>query len=276
MTANASSATFESAIYAGTVMHRRTRPRRHRLAYQVFSFLIDLDELPALDRTVTGFGYNRFNLIAFHDRDHGPGDGAPLKLWVEDNLRRAGIELNGGPVRLMCYPRVLGYVFNPLSVYFCYRRAPDGTLALAALLYEVSNTFKQRHTYLIAVSEIEHGIVRQSCSKKLYVSPFIAMDMTYNFRVRPPTDALAVAIQEADDQGTLLFASFSGRRRALTSSATLRSFFAFPLLTLKVIGGIHWEALKLWLKGVPLVHRPSPPTEPVSIVATVPAAAVGR
>jgi DUF1365 family protein len=257
---------FASALYTGTVMHRRTRPRRHRLSYQVFSFLFDLDELTMLDRAIPGFGHNRFNLLSFHDRDHGPGADAPLRPWIEQHLRAAGVDLAGGPIRLMCYPRVLGYVFNPLSVFFCYRRDGEAE-TLAAVLYEVSNTFRERHTYLIPVRDVEKGLIRQSCGKRLYVSPFIAMDMTYHFRVRPPGDTLAVAIQEMDQNGTLLFASFSGERRELSGGSVVESFLRFPLLTLKVIGGIHWEALKLWLKGVPLVHRPNPPLDPVSIIA---------
>ncbi len=259
-------ATWASGVYAGTVMHRRTRPRRHKLSYNVYSFLLDLDELPTLGRHLTGFGYNRFNLLSFHDRDHGPGTDAPLRPWVEHHLAQAGIDLAGGPIRLMCYPRVAGYVFNPLSVFFCYRRN-EGREELVAVLYEVTNTFKERHTYLIPVSDIIEGTVRQTCTKRLYVSPFIAMDMTYHFRVRPPGDTLSVAIHETDEDGTLLFASFSGTRRELSRASTLGTFLGFPFLTLKVIGGIHWEALKLWLKGVPLVHRPSPPTEPVSVIA---------
>jgi len=255
-----------SCLYAGTVMHRRTRPKRHKLSYKVYSFLLDLDELPALDRAITGFSHNRFNLLSFHDADHGDGSGAPLREWVESHLKVAGMDLQGGPIRLMCTPRVMGYVFNPLSVYFCYRHEADGTENLAALLYEVSNTFKQRHTYLIPVEDIRDGVIRQSCGKNLYVSPFIAMEMTYHFRVKPPGEELAVAIHETDAEGALLFASFSGRRRPLTSDGVFKSFFGFPLLSLKIIGGIHWEALKLWMKGVPLVHRPEPPTEPVSVI----------
>ena len=257
---------WASGVYAGTVMHRRTRPKRHRLAYDVFAFLLDLDELPTLDRELPGFGYNRFSLLSFHDRDHGSGRAAPLRPWVEQNLAEAGIDLAGGPIRLMCYPRVLGYVFNPLSVYYCYRRDGHGAETLAAVMYEVTNTFKERHTYLFPVDGFEDGLVRHSCTKRLYVSPFIAMDMTYHFRVRPPGDTMTVAIHETDPQGTLLFASFGGTRRELSRSSAVGSFMSFPLLTLKVIGGIHWEALKLWLKGIPLVHRPSPPTEPVSVI----------
>ena len=254
---------FASCIYNGTVMHRRTRPRVHKLSYNVTSFLLDLDELPRLDREVKGFAYNRFSLFSFHDRDHGPGTGAPLRPWVDEQLARAGINLNGGPIRLLCYPRTLGYVFNPISIYFCYRSDRE----LAAILYEVTNTFRERHGYLIPVEPGTDGeIIRQACAKELYVSPFIDMDMVYNFQIRPPDENFAVGIQETDKDGTLLYASFSGRREALTSRSSLLSFLRFPLLTLKVIGGIHWEALKLWLKGVPLVHHPEPPTEPVSIV----------
>jgi len=258
---------FASCIYTGRVMHRRARPRRHKLAYEVASFLVDLDELPTLDRRLRGFSYNRFGLFGFHDRDHGPGTGEPLKPWVEQHLAKAGIVLNGGPVRLLCYPRLLGYVFNPLSVYFCYR-ADGNKHQLAAILYEVTNTFRERHSYLIPADENAgmDGLIRQACAKELYVSPFIDMDMTYNFRIKPPAEDLAVAIHATDKDGPLLFASFNGQRQAMTAATLRKSFYKFPFLTVKVIAGIHWEALKLWLKGVPLVHHPRPPAEPVTVI----------
>jgi uncharacterized protein len=240
-------------------MHRRTRPRRHKLSYDVTSFLLDLDELPLLDRDIAGFAYNSFSLFSFHDRDHGPGTGEPLRPWVESNLSKAGINLQGGPIRLLCYPRTLGYVFNPISIYFCYRTDQS----LAAILYEVTNTFHERHGYLIPVdTQSADGIIRHSCAKELYVSPFIV----YNFRICAPGDRFALSIQETDKDGTLLFASYAGQREALTSRTSLLSFFRFPLLTLKVIAGIHWEALILWIKGVPLVPHPKPPSHPVSII----------
>ena len=259
---------FASCIYTGTVRHLRTRPRRHKLSYEVTSFLLDLDELAILDREVAGFSYNRFGLFSFHDRDHGPGTGEPLRGWVEQQLARADITLNGGPIRLLCYPRTLGYVFNPISIYFCYR-TDNGREILLAMLYEVTNTFHERHGYLIPVDAgggDQPEVIRQTCSKELYVSPFISMDMTYSFRIRAPAEDFAVSIQTTDKEGTLLYASFNGRRRPLNARAAVRSFLRFPLLTIRVIGGIHWEALKLWLKGVPLVDHPRPPAEPVSIV----------
>ena len=250
-----------SCLYVGAVVHKRLKPRTHHLTYRVFSLLLDLDDLPALGRSLRVFSHNRFNLLSFFDRDHGPGDGTCLRSWVERQLAPAGIGLDGGPIRLLCYPRVLGYVFNPLSIYFCHRS--DGRLA--AILYQVNNTFGERHSYLIPVDPDEDGVLRHRCRKRLYVSPFIPMEAMYHFRIRPPGDRLAVSIRETDAEGPLLYAATTGKRRPLTDRELLAAFIRFPLMTLKVIGGIHWEALRLWRKGVPLVPRPAPPERPVTI-----------
>lgn len=252
---------FVSALYCGTVVHRRFRPRAHRLAYRIFYLLVDLDELPVLGQRLRLLSHNRPGLMSFHDRDHGAGDAGALRVHVERQLAAAGIAAEGGAIRLLCLPRILGYVFNPLSVYFCHRR--DG--ALAAMLYEVNNTFGERHTYVIPV-ETDKAPIRQRCSKRFHVSPFIGMDMTYDFEVAPPGDGVAIAIGEADGDGRLLQAAFAGQRLPLSDRNLLRVFLRYPLLTLKVIGGIHWEALRLWLKGVPLTARPAPPAHPVTIV----------
>ncbi len=246
---------MQSAIYQGAVVHSRLRPKQHRLRYRVFSLLLDLDELPTLDRSVRWFGHNRRALVAFHDRDHGPADGTPLRPWVGARLRDAGIDWDDGPVRLLCYPRILGYVFNPLSVYFCYRR--DGTLA--ATLHEVRNTFGERHTYVIPVrTNGRTGTVRQRCDKRFYVSPFIGMDAGYTFSIRPPGDEVSLAIRVGDSDGPILAAAFRGRHRPLTSAMLARTLARHPLMTFKVFAGIHWEALRLWLKGIrPLPHRPA-------------------
>lgn len=243
-----------SALYIGRVGHRRHRPRVHRLDYRVFSVLLDLDELPDLGRRLRLFAHNGRALFSLLDRDHGPGDGSPLIPHVRALLARAEVRDAEGPIRLLCYPRVLGFVFNPLSVYYCH--GADG--ALRALIYEVNNTFGERHSYVIPVAG-GGGPIRQTCRKVFYVSPFLPMDCTYHFRLRTPGERLSLVIQETHEGMPILDAWVTGERRPLTDAALLRAALRIPLLTLKVVAGIHWEALKLWLKGVPLFrHDPTP------------------
>jgi len=256
-----------SALYAGTVVHARLRPTKHRLRYRIFSLLLDLDELPTLNLRL--LSHNRFNLFSFHDRDHGDGSVTPLRTQIESHLRAAGYQVDGGPIRLLSMPRLFGYAFNPLSVYFCHRR--DGSLM--AVLHEVNNTFGERHCYLLPVEGQGGDVIRQSCPKRFYVSPFMDMAMTYHFRITPPADRVAVAIETSDADGPMLEAVFAGDRQPLTDRTLLRALIAYPLLTLKVVGGIHWEALKLWRKGMRLRPRPEPPMNPVTAIG--PAANLG-
>ncbi|KWV57712.1 hypothetical protein AS026_30905 [Rhizobium altiplani] len=245
--------TSGSALYVGEVIHARHRPCRHRLRYRVFSMLLDLDELPALDHRLRLFGHNRWGLYSFQEADHGEGMSGGLRAWVERQLIDAGVTVDGIRIRLLCYPRIFGYVFNPLTVYFC--SGPDG--AVRAVLYEVCNTFLERHTYVIPVAT-DFGAIRQSCAKELYVSPFVPMDCRYEFRIAPPDKRVVIAINECDDEGPLLVATFSGKRIEISDRRLLSMLFKYPLMTLKVMGGIHWEALRLWMKGVPAQrHRPA-------------------
>jgi len=252
---------MNSAFYIGRVVHRRWKPKRHRLAYRVFSLLADLDELSELHQRLRWFSHNRFNLYSIWDRDFGAGDGSPLRPWVESQLAAAGLPHRNIRISLLCYPRILGYAFNPLSVFFC-RRADGG---LIAILYEVHNTFGQRHCYLIAADPAT-PVVRQACDKGFYVSPFIPMQARYRFEIVPPGEKVAIAIHQTDAEGPLLDASFVGTRVALTDRRLLSLLMSHPLMTVKVIAGIHWEALHLWMKGVKPVDRPAPPKRPVTIV----------
>lgn len=244
-----------SAIYAGHVLHVRSRPRKHSLRYSVFSLLIDLDEIGHLGKRLRLFGYNRAALYSVHDVDHGNGRKGELGAWVGERLAAAGLEGAGWKIRMLCYPRIFGYVFNPLTVYFCYRAEGD----LAAVLYEVCNTFNERHTYVIPVEAAADGeILRHRCAKEMYVSPFMPMNCEYNFRISPPGDDVTINIGENDPEGPLLFAAFTGKRRPLSDAGLLSMLLQYPLMTLKVMGGIHWEALKLWWKGVPIYrHKPA-------------------
>ncbi len=253
-------ARFQSALYVGVVMHHRLRPREHRLRYRIFYFLLDLDEIDALARQLRFFSRNRFNLFSFYDRDHGDGGASSLRENVECHLRKAKIE-HGGAIRLLTMPRSIGYVFNPLSIYFCHRR--DGSLC--AIFYEVNNTFGQRHNYLIPVPPGATGLIRQESRKSFYVSPFMTTEMDYSFSVLPPGKELAVSVTGRDQTGPLIVAKLKTRRHELTEASLLRAFCVYPMLTLKVMLGIHWEALLIWLKGVGLHPRPSPPDQEVTL-----------
>lgn len=277
---------LQSALYAGRVMHQRMRPARHRLAYRVFSLLIDLDELPALAQRLRFFSLNRFNLFSLHEADYGASKGAgkgagkgaarceTLRQRVDAQLTAAGLRA-GGTIRLLSMPRILGYAFNPLSVYFCHLPDDESNGGLQAILYEVNNTFGERHSYLIEVDEGQRvqsnhgGQIDQHCAKEFHVSPFLGLQMDYGFRVKPPgTDQpdLRLDITASDAEGPLLFARLDARRRTLDDAALLLAFFSHPLLTLKVVGAIHWEALRLWVKGVRLHVRPPAPTRAVTVI----------
>jgi DUF1365 family protein len=234
-------------------MHARLKPMGHRFSYRVMSLLVDLDRLAEANRQSPLFGINCAALYSFRESDHGARDGSPLRAYAQTCAAGHGIDLTNGRVLLLCYPRLLGYTFNPLSVYFCYRA--DGELAL--LIYEVRNTFGDIHPYVLPVTSanISEAGVRQQQDKLFYVSPFIEMAMRYHFRVRPPGECVQLRILETDRDGPLLAATFNGNRRPLNTKELLRAFFALPLVTLKIMAAIHWEALRLWLKGARLVPR---------------------
>jgi uncharacterized protein len=252
-----------SALYAGSVMHRRLRPKPHRLRYRVFWMLLDLDEIELLAKRLPLFSRNRVNAVSFYDADHGDRSGRPLRPQIDQMLCQADFDPSGGSVQLLCMPRIFGYGFNPLSVYFCRDRHGEMT----AVIYEVHNTFGECHSYLIPAGEAD-GMINQNCRKIFYVSPFMGMDMDYEFRLRVPDERVSLAIRATDAGGPILVAALAGNRRALSNANLLSLSMAYPLLTLKVIGAIHWHALRLWLKGIRLRRRPLPPSTPVTIVRT--------
>ncbi len=251
-----------SSLYFGEVMHERFQPFSHRFTYKVFSAFLDIDRIDELSSRLRLFSRNRFNLYSFHDKDHGPRDGTALRPHVERLLTDANAGFEPASIRLLCYPRILGHVFNPLSVYYCY----DASNVLRALIYEVRNTFGEHHSYVapVAAGESSGTGVRQARDKLFYVSPFITMDARYNFSLRAPGDKIHVLIRETADGADLLLAAFTGRRHGLSDRKLLHAAIKFPLMTLKVVGAINFEALRLWLKGAKLVKRPAAPNPPVS------------
>ena len=238
-----------SRIYSGQVIHTRFKPKKHNFKYKVFSLLIDLDEIDKINNNLNFFSYNRFNLISFFDKDHGNRDGSNVKQWVKENLIKKNIKFQNIRVEILCYPRILGYVFNPLSILYVYNEKD----ALISIFYEVKNTFGEQHTYIFETQD--QKIIKNKCDKKFYVSPFIDMECEYNFSVTKPGDSISVIINQNDKEGKLLFASQDGKSQDLTSKNLLLNYLRHPLMTFKVIVAIHYEAFKLWFKKVKLVKK---------------------
>ena len=238
-----------SCIYNGKVVHKRYKPKEHFFKYKVFSLLIDLSELALLEKKLTLFSYNKFNILSFYDIDHGPRNGTSLISWVKENLNNNKINSEEIKIKLLCYPRVWGYVFNPLSVFFVY----DKNSNLISILYEVKNTFGEQHTYVFKIDATSQSL-EHSCKKKFHVSPFIEMNCLYYFKILKPENKLSVIINQNDDEGKLLFASQDGLKKELNNRNLIFSYISHPLMSLKIIGAIHFEAFRLWKKGA--IYRP--------------------
>ncbi len=246
---------FKSCLYSGQVFHRRNRPKQHVLKYSVFTLLLDLSEVESLDSSLWLFSHNRFNLFGFHDTDFGELKDEPLVGYVNRKLSEAGIEKSPSRVLLSCYPRILGFVFNPLSLFYCL----DSDGSCFAVVHEVHNTFGERHAYVLPVSTEAQSSewINQSADKELFVSPFAHMNMSYQFRLNQPDERQVIVIRANDEDGLLITASYTASKQELTASRLLKFFMVFPLLSAKVVLGIHWEALRLYIKGVPwFKHQP--------------------
>ena len=238
-----------SSIYNGTVIHKRFKPKVHFFKYKVFSLLIDLSDLNVLNKNIDFFSYNNFNLISFFDKDHGERDGSSLVEWVKKNLEENNINSESIRIKLLCYPRILGYVFNPLSVFFVYDKQEN----LISILYEVKNTFGEQHTYIFKVQN--DNLLQHNCSKKFHVSPFIEMNCNYFFRLLKPSEKISVIIDQYQDNEKILYASQDGNRVNFTSIELIKSYLKHPLMTLKIILAIHFEAFKLWAKGIKFIKK---------------------
>lgn len=242
-------------------MHARLKPFGHRFNYRVFNCLFDLNKLEQAAKKTRLFSVERFNLVSFYERDHLPdGETQNLRNYASDLVEKSGLN-SPHRILLLAYPRILGFVFNPISVYFCY----DEKEALTAVIYEVRNTFGERHTYVCKVEDgqLSDAGLRQERTKIFYVSPFIDMGMRYHFRVTPPGKQVKIRIFETDGADPLLSATFIGDAKPFTTRALAGQVARLPLMTLKVVLGIHWEALKLWIKGAKYRARGKPPA-PVS------------
>lgn len=250
-----------SALYAGRVRHTRLDPFAHRFEYRVYYGLFDIDEIDRLGRSNRLFSVGRFNLFSLRRRDHGPQDGSDWRGWAERLLADAGVDIAGGQIMLLAFPRILGYAFNPISVWYCY----DNAGTLRGLLHEVRNTFGHRHTYVAAVDSERPT---HSFKKELHVSPFNDMEEDYSFTLSPPGDRLTIGIDHAAADKVKFRAGMALRRLPFDDRNLARLFVTHPLLTFKVIVGIHYQALRLWLKGAKYRPIPAPPDRTYSVVAS--------
>ena len=239
-----------SSIYNGTVIHKRFKPKIHYFKYKVFSLLIDLSELEYLSKKIKFFSHNKFNLVSFYEKDHGNRDGSSLVSWVKKNLKDNNINSEDVKIKLLCYPRILGYVFNPLSVFYIYNIDEK----LICILYEVKNTFGEQHTYIFKVDN-DQNLYQHNCSKKFHVSPFIEMNCKYFFRLLKPGEKISVIIDQYQTDEKILYASQDGQRVDFNTKELIKSYLKHPLMTFKIISAIHFEAFKLWLKGIKFIKK---------------------
>jgi DUF1365 family protein len=240
----------------GQVRHRRLRPQGHAFSYPTTFLLLPLRALR--DGPAADLARNRFGLMSFHDRDHGDGGGDAL-LWIEALLLREGVQDADGEIWLQTYPRMLGYAFKPVSFWYCH--AADGRLA--AVLAEVNNTFGERHCYLLHGAGLGWG--REATARKVFhVSPFCAVQGRYRFRFMRTGTRIVARVDHDDQAGPLLETSVSGQLEVLSRASVRRAFCSTPLMTLAMIGRIHWHAWKLWRLHVPWFGKPQAPTAFVS------------
>lgn len=253
--------TLTSCLYEGTVVHKRLGPHRHAFSYRVFALCLDVDEIDVLDRRLRLFSRNKCNLLSFRDADLGAEGSEPVAVKVRRLLDECELTSCGAHIALVCYPRLLGYVFNPLSVYFCH----DSNGAIGAVVYEVSNTFGERKSYVIP-AERASSAISQTCAKEMCVSPFTGASGSYGFHCIAPSERTVIGVNFREGSQPVLKTHFRGERRPLTDTTIAAAVARHPLMTLKVMSAIHFEALRLWVKGVPLVTRHTSPSYSFTIV----------
>ena len=252
---------INSTLFNSTVLHKRLVPFKHHFKYSLLSFYIDYEELKFLDKKISFFSYNKFNFFSFYEKDHGYRDKRSLNKFVADILKKNSIKHKNINFKILCFPRILGYVFNPLSIIFCFN-----SKKLIAILYEVKNTSGEKHTYcFVDKNTASKSEYKHNCKKKFYVSPFIEMKCYYRFSIKIPSNSLFVLINQYNSKNQkILIASQIGKKISFTSATIIRYFLKNPLVTFKVILGIHYQAFKILFKGGRYYFRKKKPLDTIS------------
>ncbi len=235
-----------STLYYTTIVHQRFYPFKNKFKYRLLSMCINYDELDSLSKKIKIFSYNKFNIFSFYDKDHGYRDQRSLRDFVEKFLSKNNLKFNNLIIKIVCFPRILGYVFNPLSIIYCYEKSK-----LIAVFYEVKNTSNEQHTYCFASEEKKnYKEYQHKCDKNFYVSPFIGMKGFYKFRNSLSSDDISITIDLYDEKDIkILTASQYGKKTTLKSYTFMKQLIYNPFLTLKIITGILYEAIFIFLKG---------------------------
>jgi DUF1365 family protein len=246
---------MESALYLGKLRHRRFSPRDHQFTYPVFMAFLDVDRMPELMKVSRFSGYNRWNWTAYDERDHFGDPAKPLRKRLKEDAARHGVALPEGKIFLLTHLRYLGYVFNPVSFFYCYDAAGE----LAMILGEVNNTFGETHNYwLTPESQRPNAAARRYLTPKhMHVSPFHPMDLEYVWIFTPPGEQLVAHMNTLADGLANFDATLQLERRPWNARELAKALFFYPFMTLRVATAIHWEALRLWLKGVPVYTHPA-------------------
>ncbi len=252
---------IKSNLFSNTVTHQRFFPFKYKFSYSLTSLYIYYHEIKSLDKNIKFFSYNKFNVFSFYEKDHGYRDNRSLNEFVTDVLSANSIKYTKLSFSILCFPRILGYVFNPLSVIYCF----DGG-KLIAVLYEVKNTHNEQHTYCFANKYLQNrSLYQHQCKKIFYVSPFIKMNCYYKFSLKQPSKKLSLLIEQFDEQDNkILLASQIGKKINFLGATIIISFIKNPLMTFRVIFGIHYQAFKILLKGGKYYSRNKKPTDSIS------------
>jgi DUF1365 family protein len=246
------SARGEPGLYLSSVMHRRHDEHAMHFQYRIFRMLLDIEHLEESASGIRLFSIDRWNLFSLRRGDHGPRDGSALRPWAETLLREHDIDTGGGKILLLAMPRLLGYAFNPLSIWYCL----DTADRLCAVICEVRNTFGDYHTYVLHGHADEAGYLEESQPKSFHVSPFMQISGEYRFRMNMPREDYLLHIDYVDDTQRLLTAVEKGRRKEFNDRSLLGILAVMPFVTFKVMAAIHWQAVKLWLRGARLYQHP--------------------